>query len=65
MRVNFLLIWDALHNSIIPTAIILMIIYCYWEGEKEVRSVYRSGEHVLLLFSLSIFAEVMERKNKA
>lgn len=49
MRVNFLLIWDALHSSIIPTAIILMIIYCYWEGEKEVRSVYCSGEHVLLL----------------
>lgn len=55
MRVNFLLIWDALHGSFIPTAIILMIIYCYWEGEKEVRSVYWFSEHVLLLILLLIF----------
>lgn len=55
MRVNFLLIWDALHDSIIPTAIILMVIYYYWEGEKEVRSVYWFSKHVLLLILLPSF----------
>lgn len=55
IKENFLVIWDALHDSIIPTAIILMTVYCYREGVKEVRSVYLFSEHVLLLILLLSF----------
>lgn len=57
---------DATHNHILPTAAILMILYCYREGEKEVSSVYRFSKHPFLFYSFCIVTvEKMEMKNEA